>query len=420
MATALALQRAGWGKVLVMERRTREECMQGGTALGLWTNAFCALDALGVGNAVRQRCSRTTNVEICREANDRVLTSFDLRACEGGPHEFGGVLRGELVGALYEALDGEVVDVRFGVRCAAVQAGRPSSSSSSSSSSSFSSMGAGEDDDDSHMVVTTAEGEALRARVVIGADGVNSVVARTYGEGVGKDMSTNDAGQIAIRGIAEGRPVDENDEQPIRQVLGAGVRAGTYPVGRGTGELYWYVCYPSQQHNEDMGVLEEARRVLLDSSGDWATSSILDAIGRTPGTRASRNRLADRWDVDSLFASNASGLDRRRMTIALAGDALHPMTPNLGQGGCCSIEDAVVLAAHLPVGAGAGELRRGIAEYTRKRARRTVKLTVRARVMGEILQSGVWGVVVARDWFIGNLFQAGGFLDHAAWDVRVR
>ena len=46
------------------------------------------------------------------------------------------------------------------------------------------------------------------------------------------------------------------------------------------------------------------------------------------------------------------------------------------------------------------------------------KLTVRARAMGEILQSGVLPVVVARDWFISNLFQAGGFLDHATYDVR--
>jgi 2-polyprenyl-6-methoxyphenol hydroxylase-like FAD-dependent oxidoreductase len=31
----------------------------------------------------------------------------------------------------------------------------------------------------------------------------------------------------------------------------------------------------------------------------------------------------------------------------LLGDAAHPMTPNLGQGGCQAIEDAVVLASLL-------------------------------------------------------------------------
>ncbi|XLR45464.1 hypothetical protein S83_030124 [Arachis hypogaea] len=30
--------------------------------------------------------------------------------------------------------------------------------------------------------------------------------------------------------------------------------------------------------------------------------------------------------------------------VCVAGDAFHPMAPDLGQGGCCSLEDAVVLA----------------------------------------------------------------------------
>jgi 2-polyprenyl-6-methoxyphenol hydroxylase-like FAD-dependent oxidoreductase len=30
--------------------------------------------------------------------------------------------------------------------------------------------------------------------------------------------------------------------------------------------------------------------------------------------------------------------------VTVCGDALHPMTPNLGQGGCSALEDAVVLA----------------------------------------------------------------------------
>ena len=33
-----------------------------------------------------------------------------------------------------------------------------------------------------------------------------------------------------------------------------------------------------------------------------------------------------------------------RGRVALVGDAAHPMTPNLGQGACQAIEDAMVLA----------------------------------------------------------------------------
>ncbi|MEV0051950.1 FAD-dependent monooxygenase [Saccharopolyspora shandongensis] len=50
--------------------------------------------------------------------------------------------------------------------------------------------------------------------------------------------------------------------------------------------------------------------------------------------------------------------------VALLGDAAHAMTPNLGQGACQALEDAVVLAS-----AGAGPA--GLADYDRLRRPRT-------------------------------------------------
>lgn len=41
------------------------------------------------------------------------------------------------------------------------------------------------------------------------------------------------------------------------------------------------------------------------------------------------------WNV--IFGKLSKG------TITVAGDAMHPMTPDLGQGGCCALEDAVIL-----------------------------------------------------------------------------
>ncbi|KAF5184459.1 Monooxygenase [Thalictrum thalictroides] len=35
--------------------------------------------------------------------------------------------------------------------------------------------------------------------------------------------------------------------------------------------------------------------------------------------------------------------------ITVAGDAMHPMTPDLAQGGCSSLEDAIVLARHIGI-----------------------------------------------------------------------
>lgn len=45
------------------------------------------------------------------------------------------------------------------------------------------------------------------------------------------------------------------------------------------------------------------------------------------------------WNI--LFSSLKKG------NVTVAGDAMHPMTPDLGQGGCAALEDAVVLGRHI-------------------------------------------------------------------------
>lgn len=63
----------------------------------------------------------------------------------------------------------------------------------------------------------------------------------------------------------------------------------------------------------------------------------------------------------------------------LVGDAAHAMTPNLGQGACQALEDAVVLAKVLD---GHG----GLAAYDRLRRQRTQMIALRARRLGAAAQ----------------------------------
>jgi len=77
-----------------------------------------------------------------------------------------------------------------------------------------------------------------------------------------------------------------------------------------------------------------------------------------------------------------------RMT--LLGDAIHPTTPNLGQGGCLSMEDAIVLARCFEkYGASEDALR----NYERLRYRRTAALTRISRYYGRV---GQWENIWAR------------------------
>jgi 2-polyprenyl-6-methoxyphenol hydroxylase-like FAD-dependent oxidoreductase len=98
--------------------------------------------------------------------------------------------------------------------------------------------------------------------------------------------------------------------------------------------------------------------------------------------------LRFRSPLSLLFAGISKG------NVCVAGDALHPMTPDLGQGGCAALEDGVVLARCLGeaiVGGGAsGEKERiesGLQKYAGIRRWRSIELIGTAYTVGFLQQS---------------------------------
>lgn len=91
-----------------------------------------------------------------------------------------------------------------------------------------------------------------------------------------------------------------------------------------------------------------------------------------------------------------------RGTVTVAGDAFHPMTPEMAQGGCSALEDAVVLARALSQAATPSE---GLAAYVARRRGRAAWLVAVAYVSGWVQQGGTnvhaavgWVVRLFRDW----------------------
>jgi 2-polyprenyl-6-methoxyphenol hydroxylase-like FAD-dependent oxidoreductase len=67
--------------------------------------------------------------------------------------------------------------------------------------------------------------------------------------------------------------------------------------------------------------------------------------------------------------------------IALARDAAHPMLPNLGQGACQAIEDAVVLADEL---AATDDVVAALGQYSSRRVQHTAAVVKASRQMSRI------------------------------------
>jgi 2-polyprenyl-6-methoxyphenol hydroxylase-like FAD-dependent oxidoreductase len=101
----------------------------------------------------------------------------------------------------------------------------------------------------------------------------------------------------------------------------------------------------------------------------------------------------------------------------LIGDAAHPTTPNLGQGGCMAIEDAVVLARRMR---GDGDLAHKLASFAAERSPRTSAITRESWRFGRL---GQWEGRLPcwlRDRLFGLLLpivEPPGLLSYATFDV---
>jgi 2-polyprenyl-6-methoxyphenol hydroxylase-like FAD-dependent oxidoreductase len=91
-----------------------------------------------------------------------------------------------------------------------------------------------------------------------------------------------------------------------------------------------------------------------------------------------------------------------RGAVTVAGDAFHPMTPDMAQGGCSALEDAVVLARALSRASTPAD---GVAAYVSERRWRAAWMVAGAYLSGWVQQGGtnvhgVRGYMVRlfRDW----------------------
>ena len=99
--------------------------------------------------------------------------------------------------------------------------------------------------------------------------------------------------------------------------------------------------------------------------------------------------------------------------VTVAGDAMHPMTPDLGQGGCSALEDAVVLGRHIGnyfVKNGRlvpEDMARALDGYVKERRLRVATLIIGSYLSGWIQQGGSnWWMKFLRDViFYGFLFR---------------
>jgi 2-polyprenyl-6-methoxyphenol hydroxylase-like FAD-dependent oxidoreductase len=207
---------------------------------------------------------------------------------------------------------------------------------------------------------TFADGSVAEGALLVGADGLRSRVrAMLYG-----DLPPRYAGYTSWRGVAPGERYWDGPE--LAEFWGRGERFGVVPVGH--GETYWFAVANAPEGERDDDPLEAVKRRF----GGWS-APIPELLSATPPQRVLRTDIHDRAPIRSWS----------RGRVTLLGDAAHPMTPNLGQGACMAIEDAVVLARCL---AESADWAPALSSYEARRIRRTSQMVERSRQLGRLAQ----------------------------------
>lgn len=349
LSTAIALRRVGI-EATVCERAS--ELREVGSGLTLWVNAMRALDKLCVADAVAARGAVVERLEnrLWRGEQLQTLPIGEL-GDRYGTHNVS-IHRAELQGTLAAALDDGAV--RLGMRC----------------------EGFAQDRDG--VEVRFADGSVRRTDLLIGADGINSAVrAALHG-----DSAPRYAGYTCWRSAAT---IDHPLLAPTvyTQLYGPGATFGVFPIGRGM--VSWYGTLVTPEGGGPATAAErkrEAQRVFAD----WyePVRAVIDA---TDEAGFVRQDIYDRRPIDRWGAGR----------VTLVGDAAHPTTPTLGQGGCMAIEDAVVLAKSLSLG---GDIPIALRQFESQRAGRTGGIVRQARRHGVFYHGANPALRAVRDRFL--------------------
>ncbi|CUJ33401.1 FAD-dependent monooxygenase [Cognatishimia activa] len=325
LTAALALAQRG-AQVTVLEQA--EAIKEVGAGIQVSPNGFCVLRALGLGDALRAKAVKGEAVELRDYKAGRVVTRLDLGLLDAD-QEYFFAHRADLIDILVSACRESGVQIRLLQKAENVVPGAVPK-------------------------VTLANGSQFTADLIIGADGLHSVVRKALNGTTAPFFTRQTAWRATVPNTMDHPPLTRLTMGPKRHMV-------TYPI-RG-GDLVNIVAVQERMdwveegwsHKDDPNNL---RAAFSDFGGP--IPALLDQVTETGLWGLFRHPVAPKW-----FGEN----------VAILGDAAHPTLPFMAQGAVMAMEDAWVLADCLAM---SESTEVGLAAYQAKRYDRCVKVVAQA------------------------------------------
>ncbi|AUX89177.1 MAG: FAD-dependent urate hydroxylase HpxO [Acinetobacter junii] len=348
LTTGIALKKFGH-QVTIYEQA--EQILPVGAAISLWSNGVKCLNYLGLTEQVEKLGGKMDNLAYIDGLTGDVMTQFSLYPLieEVGQRPYP-VSRAELQNMLMDEFGRE--DIHLAKKM-------------------ISFVEEGE-----RVKIQFADGSEIESDLLVGADGTHSIT-RAYV--LGEQVERRYAGYVNWNGL-----VDVSDDYAAADqwttFVGEGKRVSLMPVAN--NRFYFFFDVPLAVGLENDR--SQYKALFKQYFKGWCepVQKLIDAVD------VQKTNRVEIHDIEP-FADFYKG------RVVIVGDAAHSTTPDIGQGGCQAMEDAIYLARSLQINTLG--LQDSLRRYQNKRNERANELVLRARKRCDVTH--MKDEAVTREWY---------------------
>lgn len=330
LTAGIALKKFGHS-VTIYEQT--EQILAVGAAISLWSNGVKCLNYLGLTDQVAKLGGQMDHLAYIDGLTGEHMTQFSLMPLieEVGQRPYP-VSRADLQNMLMDEFGRD--DIHLGKKMVALE------------------------QIDQHIKVQFADGSEVTTALLIGADGTHSLTRQYV---LGEQVERRYAGYVNWNGLVE---ISDQFAQADQWTtfVGEGKRVSLMPVAEQRFYFFFDVPLPVGLENSKA----QYKTLFKQYFKGWCqpVQNLIEAIDEQ---KTNRVEIHDIEPFTQFYKGR----------VVIMGDAAHSTTPDIGQGGCQAMEDAIYLARALQINTLG--LEDALKRYQNKRNERANELVLRAR-----------------------------------------